>query len=284
MYDWNRLTDHQKMMAGGAAAITIVFVLLIVVLVHKKSATATKCTANSDCATGTVCNTSTGACATSCSTSAECAKATPTQPYCVGGMCAAACVVGSTTALCSNDAAQCVGQKCTPCTNVKTGITTTGCPSPDYPFCYTTGGFPAGNGTCVECGWNPSTDTSFGCAANQVCAPTNLQEGPGACAQCFLDTPGSATNPGIGCSKSAVYTPGAGSSGACLATAGLTGTGAGQCHDCVVWSAGVYSGCTGSNVCTSSSGSTGPGTCAAPSGTHAAKKIQLSSQFGSQFM
>jgi hypothetical protein len=262
MYDLNHLTDHQKMVAGGVAAITIVVVLLIVVvLMHKKPAAATKCT-----------------------TTAECAKADPALPYCVGGMCAAQCVAGSTTAACSNDAAQCVDQKCVACTNVAGGGTTTGCPSA-APFCFTTGGFPAGNGTCVECGYNSSSGTSYGCAADQVCAPANLQAGPGACAQCFLDKPGSATNPGIGCANSAVYTPGAGASGACLAAAGLAGTGPGQCHDCVVWSAGVSSGCTGDNVCTSSSGATGPGTCAAPAPAgvkHADKKIQLNSQFGSR--
>lgn len=265
-----------------AAAVAIVLVVIIVVVMHKTpaAAAAAKCTADSDCATGKICDTTTGACVAGCDSSAACAQANPALPYCVGGQCAAACVVGSTTALCANDASQCIDQKCTPCTNVAGGGTSTGCPS-TAPFCFTTGGFPAGKGTCIECGYNPATNTSYGCATDQVCAPSDLQGGPGACTQCFLDQPGSATNPGIGCKNNpAVYKPGTGALGACFASSGLTGTGPGQCYDCVVWSEGVSVGCSGNNVCTSTSGATGPGTCSPPAAVHASKKMQLSSQFG----
>lgn len=285
MYNWKQMTERQKMQAGAiAAAIAIVLVLIIVVVMHKKpAAAAAKCTDDSDCSTGMVCNTATGACFAGCSSSAECAQANPALPYCVGNQCAAACVVGSTTALCANDASQCIDQKCSPCTNVKDGTTSTGCSSSTAPFCYTTGGFPAGPGTCVECGWNPSTTTSLGCSSGQACAPANNLWGPGTCVQCFLDQPGSATNSGIGCKNNPTnYTPGASALGACLASTGLTGTGPGQCHDCIVWSEGVSVGCSGNNVCTSSSGTTGPGTCSAPASVHASKKMQLNSQFGNQ--
>jgi hypothetical protein len=134
---------------------------------------------------------------------------------------------------------------CVPCMYDETNKTSYGCGG-DTPLCYTVGQV-SGAGVCAECTYSNGVSTGCSGAAGSVCAPFNLSDGPGVCAQCFLDKSHTA---GIGCGIVG-FNQG---SGACWPIDLTSQTGPGTCDGCTIWPNGgtnLIFGCptTGNTYC-----------------------------------